>query len=211
MSNRFFLMVLIALAISFVCLPNKEAVCADDYSILLAKVKNFDQTVDFKALRLSYTKTNNYSPYGADNSLRDAIFKALKEKRYEEAIKLAQSVMEKNYVDIYAHFFSRIAYRELGDQKKFEFHHFVTKGLIDSILNSGNGQNPEGAFLVISTDEEYMILEVLGLSNKKQELIHASDQTYDKFEVVHQKTGETGVTFFNVTIPFGWLNKEFQK
>lgn len=209
--TRRLLTALIVLAVSLICLPEKEALCADDYSNLLAKVKDFDQTVDFKALRLSYTKTDNYKPYGADDSEKDAMFKALNEKRYEDAIKSAQSIMDKNYVDIDAHFVSRIAYRELGNQKKFEFHRFVSKGLIDSILNSGTGQTHEGALLIISTREEYVILEVLGLVSKSQQTVEVSGQTYDKLEVADRKTGDTGGIFFNVSIPFGWLNRELKK
>lgn len=209
MFNRRCIVVLIALALCFACLPGKVALCADDYSVLLAKVKNFDKTVDFKALRLAYTKTPDYNPYGRDNSRDDAMGKAIEEEKFEEAIKIAQTILEKNYVHIFAHFVSRIAYRELGDQKKFEYHHFVTNGLVQSILGSGSGRDPEGAFLVISTDEEYMILDVLGLKSKMQSTHKVADQTYDKLEVVDRKTGDTGEIFFNVTIPFEWLSRQF--
>lgn len=209
MFNRRCIVVLIALALCFACLPGKVALCADDYSVLLAKVKNFDKTVDFKALRLAYTKTPDYNPYGRDNSRDDAMGKAIEEEKFEEAIKIAQTILEKNYVHIFAHFVSRIAYRELGDQKKFEYHHFVTNGLVQSIIGSGRGRDPEGAFLVISTDEEYMILDVLGLKSKTQSTLKVADQTYDKLEVVDRKTGDTGEIFFNVTIPFEWLSRQF--
>ena len=211
MFNRICIVVLIALALCFAWLPGKVALCADDYSVLLAKVKNFDKTVDFKTLRLAYTKTPDYNPYGRDNSKDDAMGKALEEKKFEEAIKIAQTILDKNYVHIFAHFVSRIAYRELGDQKKFEYHHFVTNGLIQSILGSGSGRDPGGAFLVISTDEEYMILDVLGLKSKTQSTLKVADQTYDKLSVVDLKTGDTGEILFNVTIPFGWLSRQFQK
>jgi Domain of unknown function (DUF4919) len=211
MSDRRWIAVLIALALCFSCLPGKAALCADDYPALLDKVKNFDKTVDFKALRLAYTKTPDYNPYGRDSSKDEAMGKALEERKFEEAIKIAQAILEKNYVHIFAHFVSRIAYRESGDQKKYEYHHFVTNGLIQSILGSGSGRDPEGAFLVISTDEEYMILNVLGLKSKMQSTVKVADQTYDKLSVVDRKTGDTGEMFFNVTIPFGWLSRQFEK
>jgi len=211
MFDRRFAGVLVALALCFACLPGKAAMGADDYPALLARVRNFDNTVDFKALRLAYTKTPDYNPYGRDNSKDDAMGKALEEKKFEEAIKIAQSILEKNYVHIFAHFVSRIAYRELGDQNKFAYHHFVTNGLIQSILRSGTGLDPEGAFLVISIDEEYMILDVLGLKSIKQSTLKVADQTYDKLSIVDRKTGETGEMFFNVTIPFGWLSRQLEK
>jgi hypothetical protein len=211
MFNRRWIVVLIALALCFAFLPGKAALCADDYSALLAKVTGGDKTVDFKALRLAYTKTPEYNPYGRDNKMDDAMGKALEEKKFEEAIKIAQTILEKNYVHIFAHFVSRVAYKELGDQKKSEYHHFVTSGLIQSILRSGTGLDPEGALLVISTDEEYMILDVLGLKSKMQSTLKVADQTYDKLSVVDRKTGDAGEMFFNVTIPFGWLSRQFEK
>lgn len=211
MSDRRWIAALILLALCFAGLPGKAALCADDYPVLLARVKNFDKTVDFKALRLAYTKTPDYNPYGRDNSRDEAMGNALGEKKFEEAIRIAQTVLEKNYVHIFAHFVSRIAYRELGDQKKYEYHHFVTNGLIQSILRSGTGQDPEGALLVISTDEEYMILNVIGLKSKMQSTLKVADQTYDKLSIVDRKTGDAGEIFFNVTIPFGWLSRQFEK
>jgi hypothetical protein len=211
MSNRRSIVALIALAICFACLPGKAALCADDYSVLLARVKDSDKTVDFKALRLAYTKTPDYNPYGRDSKMDDAMGKALEEKKFEEAIKIAQTILEKNYVHMFAHFVSRIAYMESGDKKKAEYHHFVTSGLIQSILRSGTGLDPEGALLVISTDEEYMILDVLGLKSKMQSTLKVADQTYDKLSVVDRKTGDAGEMFFNVTIPFGWLSRQFEK
>jgi hypothetical protein len=38
-----------------------------------------------------------------------------------------------------------------------------------------------------------------------------ADQTYDKLSVVDRKTGEEREMYFNVTIPFGWLSRQFEK
>jgi hypothetical protein len=177
MFNRRWITALATLAFCFAFLPAKAGVCADDYPALLAKVKNFDKTVDFKALRIAYTKTPDYNPYGRDEDKDQAMGKAIEEKRFEEAIKIAQTVLEKNYVHIFAHFISRVAYRELGDQKKFEYHHFVTDGLIQSIVRSGSGMDTDGALLVISVVEEYMILDVLGLKSNKQSTLNSRSST----------------------------------
>jgi hypothetical protein len=40
------------------------------YASLLARVKNFDRSVDFKALRLSYTETAEYQPYSKNVGTR---------------------------------------------------------------------------------------------------------------------------------------------
>jgi hypothetical protein len=211
MFNRRWIIALVTLAFCFAFLPARAGLCADDYPALLAKVKSFDKTVDFKALRIAYTKTPDYNPYSRDDDKDQAMGKAIEEKKFEEAIKIAQTVLEKNYVHIFAHFVSRVAYRELGNQEKFEYHHFVTNGLIQSIVRSGSGLDTDGALLVISVVEEYMILDVLGLKSNKQSTLKAGDQTYDKLSVVDRKTGEAGEMFFNVTIPYGWLSRQLKK
>jgi hypothetical protein len=56
-----------------------------------------------------------------------------------------------------------------------------------------------------------MILDVLGLRSKMQSTLKVADQTYDKLSVVDRTTGDAGEVFFNVTIPFGWLSRQFEK
>ena len=41
-----------------------------NYEALLERVKKKDQSVDFQELRLAYTDTANYSPYGGDREAR---------------------------------------------------------------------------------------------------------------------------------------------
>ncbi|MBI4824543.1 MAG: DUF4919 domain-containing protein [Nitrospirae bacterium] len=190
----------------------KEAIAEDkSYYTLLDKVKSFDRSVDFKALRLSYTETSEYDPYNENTSETMAMFNALNSKQYKEAIKNALSILESSYVNIPAHIVLSISYRAIGDSGKSDFHDFVVKGLLDSIFDSGQGRSPESAYQVISIKEEYVILDVLGLEKKIQSLIVSGGHSYDRIEATNPKTGKTEVFYFNVDIPLGWLNKQFQK
>lgn len=166
--------------------------------------------IDFTALRYSYTKTADYNPYSPDDKKR-AMFEALNNGEFEKAIKHAQAVLEKNYVDMDAHFVCRIAYRETKNTEKQRFHEFVVKGLLDSIYDSGNGQTTETAFVVISTDEEYFFLRAYGFNVIKQSLVKINDRNYDKIDVEERKSGEKIIVYFNVDMPFNWLNKQFKK
>jgi hypothetical protein len=182
-----------------------------DYQLLLKRVMNSDRTVDFKALRLSYAETTDYKPYGEDKAKKSGMFEALRNKDYEKAVSAAQAILEKKFVDIEAHFVSSIAFRETKNLEKYNFHHFITKGLVDSILDSGDGKTPETAFVVIETAEEYTLLGMTGFEVVRQSLIKSNGHSYDKMEVKHRKTGEPAIFFFNVDIPFNWLNKQFKK
>jgi hypothetical protein len=172
----------------------ENAVCEDrDPSIEL-----------FRNLRLYYTETPRYNPYAA-NEAQQAMFVALREKQYKKALEHAQSVLEKNYVNIDAHFICAVAYKEIGEQDRYKFHQYVMYGLVDSILSSGDGKTPETAYHVISVDEEYAVLNTLGFKVVKQSLMESKGHSYDKMEVLHMKSKEPGMIYFNVDMPLGKL------
>mgnify|MGYP001178136741 CR=1 FL=1 len=181
------------------------------YEALMARVKGGDPTVDFKALRIAYTETSLYNPYGGDNEAHQAMFDALKNKQFEKAIEHATAILNKNYVDIDAHFVCRIAYREMKNMERHREHHLITKGLIDSILGSGDGMAPETAFVVINTGEEYIILNVLGFKAQKQSLMESNGPKYDRMEAIDPKTNQKVELYFNVDLPYNWLSKKMKK
>lgn len=183
---------------------------ATDYYTLVKQLKNNDKSVDFTALRYSYTKSRDYKPYSGDDEDKDAMYKALNNKEFEKAVKHAQAVLEKNYVDMDAHFVCRIAFRETKNTEKQNYHAFVLKGLLDSIYDSGNGQTPETTFVVINTREEYFFLNIYGYNVIKSSLLKINDRSYDKMETEERKTGEKMVFYFNVDMPFNWLSSQMR-
>lgn len=183
---------------------------AETYPALLAKIKSGDTNVDFRALRLAYTQTPHYSPYGEDNNTAP-MFRALNEKAYPKVLEHARLIHEKNFTDMDAHFASRIACGELGERKCYDNHHATLVKLIDSIIDSGDGATPESALQVITTREEYVILNVLQLEPKQQKLQQIGDKAYDVFEVLDPQSNQTLVLYFDVTIPYNWLNESLKK
>jgi hypothetical protein len=183
-----------------------------EYYSMVRQLKNNDLKVDFNALRMSYTKTKDYQPYGGDNSkTTNSAYESLSKKDYKTAAKLAETVLEKNFVDLDAHFICQIAYRELGSLTKYSFHRNILKGLVNSLYASGEGSSPEKAIVVISVREEYFLMNANGLKKIKQSLIKANDHRYDKMEVESKKNGGKKILYFNVDIPYSWLSKGLQK
>jgi Domain of unknown function (DUF4919) len=180
------------------------------YAVLLQRVKAFDRTVDFRALRLSYSETPEYNPY-SNNNAHDLMFSALRDKRYEDALLAAQSILEKNYVDLDAHFVCRIAYKNMGNSEKNDYHQFVLQGLVDSIYASGDGSTPEKAPVVIDVKEEYFLLNTSGLEAVKNSSLRLGNHDYDRMEVKNKKTGEKMILFFNIDIPYGWLIRKMKQ
>lgn len=181
-----------------------------DYFTLVKQLKNNDRSIDFTALRYSYTKTKEYNPYGGDDTDKDVMYKALNNNEFAEAAKHAQAVLDKNYVDMDAHFVCKIAFRETKNTDKQDYHAFVLKGLLASIYASGNGQTAETAFVVINTREEYFFLKMYGYNVIKSSLVKINDRSYDKMDTEERKTGEKIVFYFNVDMPFNWLSSQME-
>jgi len=78
-------------------------------------------------------------------------------------------------------------------------------------LKSGDGKSIESAYVVIATDEEYALFNVLGLRGVSQALVNDKDHNYDRMDAVDRKTNQTTTFYFNIDIPFKWLSKSLKK
>ncbi|HXL80258.1 MAG TPA: DUF4919 domain-containing protein [Pyrinomonadaceae bacterium] len=180
------------------------------YENLLARVKSQDVAVNFQELRLAYTETKQYSPYGGDREARKAMFAALKTEEYEKALAASEKILAANYLDINAHLGAYIANRELGHAERADYHKNVFQKLLKSISDSGNGKTVETAFIVISTDEEYALFNFMGLRPTAQELIEDKTHHYDKMTVTDPNSNQNVIYYFNIDIPFNWLGNSFK-
>jgi hypothetical protein len=191
--------------------PSAQDSPTPKYAALLDRVKKSDATVDFKELRLAYTETPDYSPYGGDRDTRQKMFAALNAREFDQAVESAEKILAKNFVEINAHFVAYVARRELGQAEKSTFHKFMFDGLVKSITGSGDGKTAETAFVVISTDEEYTLFNVLGLRPTGQALVSQNGHSFDRMTATDLKTTETVVYFFNIDKPFNWLGQSLKK
>jgi len=203
------LLVVVFLALAPISAQSRET--GARYDDLLAKVKSGNLSVDFREMRLAYAGTSHYKPYGGGQAgIRDAMFAAMAAKDYAAAVENAEKVMADNYVDIDAHMIASIAYDRLGKEKNAGFHRSVVRGLVASILDSGDGRTPETAYTVISIDEEYVILYILGLTMSRQADQHLNGHSYDKLDVSESKTGKQFELFFSIDVPYNWLQKSLK-
>jgi Domain of unknown function (DUF4919) len=183
---------------------------AERYAELLQKLKKGERGVDFTELRMSYTETREYSPYDGDREARKAMFAALSGGKWDEALEQSAKILEKNYVDINGHFGALAANTRKGDAAKADFHKYVFEGLLDSVRGAGDGRSMEKAFVVISTDEEYALLNVLGLRPTSQALMNSGGHSYDKLAAVDPETKQTYEFYFQIDIPYGWLGRSLK-
>jgi hypothetical protein len=186
---------------------NKDAA----FQALVQKVKSGDMSVDFTGLRMAYAESSSYSPYGGDSNAQKALNAALLGEKWDEALKQADKVLDKNYLDSNAHFGAFVANSKKGNAEKAELHKFIVKGLLNSIQSSGDGKSMEKAFIVISVDEEYALLSFMGLRTVGHALLNDKGHSYDKMTLTDPKTNETYEFYFNVDKPFNHLGNILKK
>lgn len=185
------------------------------YDILLDKVKNKKvsvESMEFKELRFAYAETPQYNPYGGIKvEVGEAMMTAFNNKEYTKAIESAEKILKENYVDIDAHLVASTAYRFTGNQEKADYHRYVVSGLMNSLVNGNHGEKPETAIDVISTDEEYALLNMAGLRMNLQAELRVNGHDYDKLTVVDSASGNTFEMYFCIDKPYQWLQNSFKK
>ena len=177
------------------------------YDALLEKVKQKDASVNFTELRHAFYESANYNPYAPMMSYRP-LNAAIAQKNYEQALKISEDVLAKNFVEINAHMAAQIAYQETGNAEKAEFHKFMVDGLLNSIKSSVDGKSKEKAFEVISVSEEYGLIRSLGLRPIKQALLDDKGHHYDVITVIDPQTNQESQLFFNIDKPFKWQSRK---
>jgi Domain of unknown function (DUF4919) len=176
------------------------------YDVLLEKVKQKDPSVNFTELRLAFYESPHYNPYAPMLTYRP-MNAALAQKNWEEALKIADSVLAKNFVEINAHMTAQIAHQELGNAERAQFHKFMVDGLLNSIKSNVDGKSVDSAYEVISINEEYGLIRSLGLRPIRQGLVPNKGHHFDAITVVDPQTGKESVIYFNVDKPFNWKQK----
>jgi len=182
------------------------------YQYLIAHLKSHEDDIDFYELRMLYTQTPIYNPYDDKiHDLHDGMYAALSKPDFQKALECAETIFEKCYVDMDAHFVCSIIYAKLNDPLKNKYHQFVYEGLFDSIVASGDGKSPETAFQVISTNEEYFLLQILGCQPKYQQLLEINNRKYDLMIATSAHTNEEIEIYFNVDIPHRWFGQRLKR
>jgi hypothetical protein len=85
----------------------------------------------------------------------------------------------------------------------------MARGLINSILASGDGTTAETAMVVISVDEEYSVLRTLGFKRLRQALVEIGGHKFDRFAVTDE-TGRDGTMFYNIDRLAAWFARQRQ-
>jgi hypothetical protein len=172
------------------------------YDTLVDRVKHGDQTVNFRDLRIAYSNSPAFDTGPDTTEQKRAMTAELKNKNYKKAIENADVILDTNYVNMDAHFVEYVAYNELKNVERAEFHKYVLQALLKSITDSGDGKSVETAYEVIDVDEEYILLRFMGFGlPKKQSYLHKNGHAYDALILSAPSSSEETTLYFNVDIP----------
>ena len=160
--------------------------------------------------RMAYAHSKNYQPYDMDvRDARKAAWKLIDQHSFHEAVTSIDKALATHPVDIELSMAKAAALNELKDASAAQAR-ARWMSLADSILTSGDGKSFATAFRVISVDEEYVVLRLLGLQNSRQVLQHDHGSMYDVL-TVHRKDNDKSIDlYFNVDLPMAELNRQFQ-
>lgn len=181
------------------------------FATLLERAKDGDESVDFGELRMAYTETEGYDPYESDRELRQKMFATIKADDYSTGLELANKMLSHNFLNPVAHFGAQTAHRALGHTIKADEHKVFLRHLIESIQKSGDGKTPATAFVVISTDEEGFLLNLLDVDPTDLAEITRDGHDYHQVATVDKKTNEKRDYYFNIDKFANWRSKSLKK
>src|SRR5262249_3099883 len=126
------------------------------------------------------------------------------------ALAKAESIFAVDFVHVDAHVVAALCHGKLGNEAAAGRERETMRGLIDSILASGDGTSEQSAFVVVQIAEESSVLRALGLRPSNQALIHAQGHSYDRFEAKASDAEQPVIVFFNIDHPLAALDRELR-
>lgn len=168
------------------------------YDSLLSKLKGGDLTIDFRSLRFAFADQTATEARAADPREHIAMLKLLNEKNFKEAVKMAEAIHKSNFVDMNSHIVAAMAHEGLRDPKKSKYHEAVYLGLVNSILNDGDGNSTKTAYKVISVAEEYVLLNALELKRGTKEVENADGSVFHVLTAIDKASNEPVKLYFNI-------------
>jgi tetratricopeptide (TPR) repeat protein len=154
--------------------------------------------------------SGGYAPYaGNSREIADSLHSLFNSGQYIDASNLGAGWLEKNLSSISIYYNTGLAYVAAGDRSKAEDFFYKYQGFISSILATGDGEGPATAYVVISTSDEYTLMEFLGLKVSGQLLSENNGHYFDILTGI-TPAGKEKQVYFNIDKPFSSLGKSLR-
>lgn len=165
----------------------------------------WDESPDFSELRRVWGDADNFAELCEAGRPLNGMIEKMNAEQWESAAAMGLRWLEQCPVDIRGHYFTAVSLEESGRDQDAEAHYRWTKGLMDSLVASGDGESPETAYVTISVAEEYDALYFFGLEKKSQTLI--SGPIMCDLLTATNEEGKTFRIYFNPAAHFVRLAK----
>jgi hypothetical protein len=199
---RLITIALILVAAFWAAMPAAHADEAADeaYRAAVAAARQAPDLADYAKLRELYV-ASRYFPKGS-GVFRIRQGKAV--KAFEQSGNKDEAAIlvfaDEHFANIAAH---ALVLNTLGsDQKTSDLHRKAFIGLIKAMVAKGDGKSRETAIPVLSGDEEYVMLSVMGLQSSEQAFIEHDGRQYDVL-TGKPKQGAAVQRWFDITAFFG--------
>jgi len=147
----------------------------DTYSDYVKKLESGETNIDYQDFRYSFLKSEQYNLAQAASkefdSLKREMYVQMNAANHSEIIQITKQLLSIDYTDMMAHKILRQTYKIIGDTANAAKYKTIQFGLMNSILQKGDGKSCETAWPVIKVEEEYFILEMVGAKLKEQTLV----------------------------------------
>ena len=172
------------------------------YPKLMERYKQNDTTLsldEYRCLYYGYIFQNRYNPYwhSKQSEVLNSIYskEPLSSSDCDTIIKSATLSIDDNPFDMRQIKMLAYAYHFKGDDLMSVKWYLKKIGLTDAILSTGDGRTCESGFCVISTSNEYEILQVYKLKFKQQSL---SKDYHCDCMTVENPSHETDYIYFDI-------------
>lgn len=184
------------------------------YPELLRRFQAADTTLTPEQIYHFYYGTatrSDYNPYKTSNynDLNEALSgDTITQEDWRRAAQVVEKELETDPTNLRFHLYKQYVYSNLyGKEAEETVNAYIqVVMLFSAIASSGNGRSPETAFHVISTTDEYGLMELLGFSPKSQSLMEKHGRSYDLMELKENEYGLESM-YFDVTICLEALHK----
>lgn len=157
-------------------------------------------------MRLFYTQTSQYDPFA--KKTKEKMFELAYLVEHSDSIEETSQALDKFDGIIKSHMANTnvmalaITFakkdRRFGDPRVYQW---MTQKIMEDILRYRTGRSFEEAYIIVSTDEEDLLLRYLKVDLLKTEFIPYGSRYYNIHTVKDRRSGKTREIFVDVTMP----------
>jgi Domain of unknown function (DUF4919) len=173
------------------------------YTELTRKATVGDHSVDFTALRSLYPYTDQWDPYGNKTAaLLDQAAAASKGKDCATALEKLDEILRLDFTIDAAHALRSDCLAATGRESASQTESDIADGLIHSLMDSGDGNSEDTAYIVMTEREEMDVLanRHLVLKLRQTQVRGSNGHLYDEIQATSARDGESVKTvYFDVS------------